>query len=409
MQGHQDVSARVTDILKSSLNGRNTFKAINTFAVPVLTYTFGVIKWSETELENILRRTRVLLTKYRALHPKSAVERLILPRCRGGRGLVDIAWLHQKQVNKLQLYFHAQNSHLHRIVAEADRRYTPLDLHYVNPGELGSDEERINNTIELWSEKQIHGRHAYDLQRPYVDEEASNAWLQNGGIFLETEGFMVAIQDQVIATKNYLKHIVKAEVETDKCRRCQLTSETIQHITGACQSLAASDYLKRHNNVAKIIHLALLKKYQINETAVPYYQYTPDPVRENETHKLYWDRSVLTDRPIVSNRPDLILVNKLQKRTFLIDIGIPNSHNMEYYYNEKVTKYLPLAAEIKDLWRQEDVIILPLIISTTGIIPKTLANNLQQLGLPLAVRNQMQKAVILDTTSTVRSFLNVHI
>jgi hypothetical protein len=44
---------QIDAILKTELNGKNTTKAINTFAIPVLTYTFGIIKWSETELNNL--------------------------------------------------------------------------------------------------------------------------------------------------------------------------------------------------------------------------------------------------------------------------------------------------------------------------------------------------------------------
>jgi hypothetical protein len=35
---------RIKSILKSKLNGNNLIKAVNTYAVPLLTYSFGVIK-----------------------------------------------------------------------------------------------------------------------------------------------------------------------------------------------------------------------------------------------------------------------------------------------------------------------------------------------------------------------------
>jgi hypothetical protein len=39
-------------------------KAVNTYAVRLLTYSFGVIKWSKTNLQNINIQTRVLSTKF---------------------------------------------------------------------------------------------------------------------------------------------------------------------------------------------------------------------------------------------------------------------------------------------------------------------------------------------------------
>jgi hypothetical protein len=54
---------RIKSILKSKLNGNNLIKAVNTYAVPLLTYSFGVIKWSKTNLQNINIKTRVLFYK----------------------------------------------------------------------------------------------------------------------------------------------------------------------------------------------------------------------------------------------------------------------------------------------------------------------------------------------------------
>jgi hypothetical protein len=53
---------RMKSLLKSKLNGNNLIKAVNTYAVPLLTYSFGVIKWSKTNLQNINVKTRVLFT-----------------------------------------------------------------------------------------------------------------------------------------------------------------------------------------------------------------------------------------------------------------------------------------------------------------------------------------------------------
>lgn len=44
----------------------------------------------------------------------------------------------------------------------------------------------------------------------------------------ETEEFVLAVQDQVIATRNYLKYIVKdPTIPTNTCRKCHQFKETI--------------------------------------------------------------------------------------------------------------------------------------------------------------------------------------
>jgi hypothetical protein len=90
----------------------------------------------------------------------------------------------------------------------------------------------------------------------YVDIEASNKWLTNAELFAETYGFLTSIQDQVILT-NYKKYILKQPDTDELCRRCGTESETIQLITAACEQLAPTEYVKRHDGLAKIIHQKL--------------------------------------------------------------------------------------------------------------------------------------------------------
>jgi len=109
-------------------------KAINTYATPVFTFSFGIVKWSHTDLENLQSKMRTLLTRYRFHHPLATKERLTLPWQMGGRGMTDVPRLHDKQVKLLQIYFlnKQASSPLHTAVVKADGRYTPLDLPCAN-------------------------------------------------------------------------------------------------------------------------------------------------------------------------------------------------------------------------------------------------------------------------------------
>ena len=61
---------RVKAILKSKLNSGNIVKAINTWAVPVIRYSAGIVDWKNSELRNVDRKTRNVLNIYQALHPR---------------------------------------------------------------------------------------------------------------------------------------------------------------------------------------------------------------------------------------------------------------------------------------------------------------------------------------------------
>jgi hypothetical protein len=50
--------------------------------------------------------------------------------------------------------------------------------------------------------------------------------------------------------------------------------------------------------------------------------------------------------------------------------------------------------------------VIPIVISSTGVIPKTLSQSLTRLNLHQNTYIQMQKSVILSTCSIVGNFLN---
>jgi len=116
--------------------------------------------------------------------------------------------------------------------------------------------------------------------------------------------------------------------DTDElCRRCGKESETIKHITTACEQLAPTEYVKRHDGLAKVIHQKLVEAAELIDDKSPY-KYTPASVLENENFKLYWNRSILTDKTTTFNRSDITFMNKKTMNTFLIDTAFSNTHNL---------------------------------------------------------------------------------
>jgi hypothetical protein len=113
---------------------------------------------------------------------------------------------------------------------------------------------------------------------------------------------------------------------------------------------AQSEYKKRHDIFAKIIHMNLAVKFNLLKNTQPHYSYTPESCLENDSYKLYFDRTILTDIHIKHNRPDIIILNKQQKQAYLLDIAVPNSHNITQTYNTKINKYLELSVAMRNLW-----------------------------------------------------------
>ena len=71
---------RISKFLKSKLNDGNLVRGVNTWVVSLLIYSAVFVSWRKSELQPIDRKTRKLFTIYGALHPKSDVDRLHIPR-----------------------------------------------------------------------------------------------------------------------------------------------------------------------------------------------------------------------------------------------------------------------------------------------------------------------------------------
>jgi hypothetical protein len=92
------------------------------------------------------------------------------------------------------------------------------------------------------------------------------------------------------------------------------------------------------------------------------------------------------------------------KNTFLIDIAVPNTHNLAKTITDEQNKYQELANEICAMWKQNTPQVILLVISSTGVIPKSLSQSLKRLNLHPNAYTQMQKSVILGTWNCKKLF-----
>ena len=165
-------------------------------------------------------------------------------------------------------------------------------------------------------------------------------------------------------------------------------------ITTACEQLASTEYAKRHDGVAKVIHQKLAEAAELIEDKSSHYGYTPANVLDNDNFKLYWNHSIM-HKTIPADRPDITFMNKKTKTTYLIDTAVPmidtavpmidtavpNTHNLAKTIAEKQSKYQELANEICAMWKQNTVQVILIVISSTGVIPKSPSQSLKILNL----------------------------
>lgn len=111
-------------------------------------------------------------------------------------------------------------------------------------------------------------------------------------------------------------------------------------------------------------------------------------------------------KPFISIKPDKTIHDKDNNVVYIVDVAIPNTHNIQSIINEKLSKYTDLAIEIKKQWKAHTIHIIPIVLSSTGIVPKNLHKHLDMLQIPTYTIDLLQKAVILNTCRIVRKFLS---
>ena len=110
---------RIRMVLKSELNSPTKLEAINTLAVPVVTYSFNIIFWTLQELAELDTKTRNFLTMYKMHHPKSDVDR---HRNEGGGGFIQLELSYKSTTIGLDKYFQEAQDTLLHFVEDHDYR-----------------------------------------------------------------------------------------------------------------------------------------------------------------------------------------------------------------------------------------------------------------------------------------------
>ena len=249
----------------------------------------------------------------------------------------------------------------------------------------------------------MHGRYPKRLEEGDVDNIESNQWLRTSGLKPETEGLIIAAQDQSLKTR-YLRSKIIKDATDPNCRICGKFQETIDHITSGCPQLAKTEYLHRHDKVGAYIHWNICKAYDIQVTD-KWYQHQPEQVVDCETVTIIWDLPVQTDREIKANRPDIIVKHKGNKSCLLIDMSIPTDKNTSVKVMEKLSKYKDLEIEIERMWGMKTTTI-PVVIGALGVIKKGSNEYIRQIPGKIKIR-ELQKTTLLGTAHILRKVLSI--
>ena len=140
--------------------------------------------------------------------------------------------------------------------------------------------EGLKNLKSTWEEKPLHDQYPLRVNNTDVDQKKTHQWLRSSGLKAETEGFIVAAQDQCLLTRNYQAKVIKNGADP-RCRICTQYDENIDDLISGCPTLAPNEYLNRYNRVFKYLHWKICKHYGA-QNAENWYEHQPEAVTETD-------------------------------------------------------------------------------------------------------------------------------
>ena len=142
------------------------------------------------------------------------------------------------------------------------------------------------------------------------------------------------------------------------------------------------------------------------ERASNWYEHRPEGVIENDEVKILWDFMIQCDRMVEYRKPDIVVVEKKERRCLVIDVAVPGDIRIEEKENEKVEKYQELKQEIIKLWEMKKVDVIPIVVGALGAVSRRIRDWISRTGLKVRVEH-LQKTALLGTARILRRHLSL--
>ena len=119
--------------------------------------------------------------------------------------------------------------------------------------------------------------------------------------------------------------------------------------------------------------------------------------------EILWHMVINTDCAVGANRPDIVIRDKGEKKTYIIDISCPSDVNVATKENEKMAKYSALRVELGKMWDCECDVI-PVVVGGLGAICYNFDTYLKRIPAMLS-KEMCLKITLLGSEKIMRSVL----
>jgi len=132
----------VKKICKSELTTKNKITAINQFALPIVTYGFGVVDWPQKHLNTLDIKTRKMLTLHKVIYRNQCLDRIYLPRSEGGMGLQGVSDSFRATIVSLGQYLLSNKDSLMQMVTKQHKDDLPQNVSIIKMGRNYAEDKK---------------------------------------------------------------------------------------------------------------------------------------------------------------------------------------------------------------------------------------------------------------------------
>ena len=122
-------------------------------------------------------------------------------------------------------------------------------------------------------------------------------------------------------------------------------------------------------------------------------------------NKLLSDFKIQTDNKIEHDKPDIVVVDKIERHCLIIDVACPFDIRVKDKEKEEIENYQDFKRELKRFWKLRRITVVPFIIGALGTVSKDIEKWLAEIGVTCRLES-LQRACLLGTARILRKVLD---
>jgi hypothetical protein len=384
----------------------------NTACVGYLRYyaQMGVV--SKTQAEDLEVQARKEMHKVYNWSRNQATCRLYLKVAMGGLGLKSLVVMVRAAASSVSRYLllsedpHVkQTLHVYEGIKGLARYQTCLSRGFSWNKVTRGDNVQVLPTGRLIEKEIQDGYHQALLGRRvhgrFWEREVGkrdNDWLRAGTLSMESASIVMQAQDGVTRTHDYCARTYRSG-ESVLCRMCKIGTETLDHLLVGCPVHEFGLYKDKHDRVCQVLWDAACTGILDKDPA----GCRKDVITIQGRGKLLWDVSIATDEVFSERRPDMVMVDDVRRRVYVVEVAVAYDARVMDRAHEKLGKYHRLSRELARQYRGYQVLIVPVVPGNLGsmIAVEKFLPTLHFADDTLA--RKIQTAALLGTIRLIRS------